>query len=89
MTEYKPFSYKAKISKCPHCDVPVLIEENSFTDKRNAIGSAILKFQYHIKNECPFRNQIKIKKQTSLSIMITSKSETRVMTEWETNKVLI
>jgi len=89
MTEYKISSYKVTISRCPHCDVPVLIEEESYSNKKSAIASAINSFQHHIKNKCPLRMQINKKKKTTLSIMITSKSQTRTMTEWETDKVLV
>ncbi len=89
MKGYEETYWKATISKCPHCDVIISVESESIISKRTAIGMSISKVEDHIKNRCPLRMRIKSKRPTRLSIMIKSKNESRVATEWETDQVLI
>jgi len=85
------YTWKASITKCPHCDNVISAIGTSKVNERCAVTDVYFAIQDHITSSCPLRHTIKNRKKlkTYVSIMTTKIKDKYSSSEWATNKILV
>jgi len=85
------YTWKASITKCPHCDNVISAIGTSKVNERCAVTDVYFAIQDHITSSCPLRHTIKNRKKlkTYVSIMTTTIKDKYSCSEWATNKILV
>lgn len=85
------YTWKASITKCPHCDNIISAIGTSKVNERCAVTDVYFAIQDHIVSSCPLRHTIKNRKKlkTYVSIMASVNKDNRIHSEWVTNKILV
>ena len=84
-------TWKASVTKCPHCDSVISALGTSKVNERCAVTDVYFAIQTHIISSCSSRNTRKNRKKlkTYVSIMASVKKDNRLSSEWVTNKILV